>query len=1836
MSDYTFVNAFENDKPSRPRRPKRPRTVGSSTPTSTPRISNYWGVQSNPRPVGPSLIKAVSSNETLQQFFQMLLEHRQEQIDLRMERAAYMRNIERDQQNTLESYAAQHQYDMDQLGYGEAAKDGGSYDLQGIFEGLKNNPADITEKGIPKNDPTYGAKTKDLIKLAGAGLQGEELSNFLLDLVQNKLDRQEFRAQSRSFAAQDAANHENDLERYATQYGQRIERLAAQNDVEPPVIPGVGSSDLDTQAPVGSSDNGTFVDKIFGGTDPVAHTSSIGKTAEDLYGKIMQGEGTTQDKNILTDVWKETKYEAVKALGGDTSGQTDTNASVNNLMWAIDKISRPYYAVSAGTQAYFRLDDDKDKDWSNSGGLREFISNQLEASPLSALGKNPADSFDDLGGIGSVFSAMKSGFTSGGITGVNEHPVLGNEIIAENAARDPRKNIYDNKFYQYGVGFGFDVMADPLSYVGIGIGSNLARGSTRKLVERIRPLDKKLTKTSEDLAEQLKGEDKYFSGVSDSLFDAGKPIDSKTIYNMLGGNFKFSRSGAHTSKIVQDVEHNTNFLADLLERQAITADTKGTEAIKMLARSLSERKRAVLDSFKNDVYMESLRKELGDVGVPMEDFDHVLTTSRVQQVIPTAFQHHRKINEFVEKEFGLTKSVGTNGRTIIRTAHENALAEIERLRSVGKTSKADEMQFKLDEFENSIEESPLHKLIPELKADYRLDDADVTNLFRESQAFMARSKDRTWYEHYQRGKVLDSDIASLHRQIAKESDPRKIQGLEARLAATQSRKNHTAYLRDTVQADTIVKLLNYKILRKQGLKTYTDPERARELTSELDDIVKEKRALAEGKGSTGDDIELSSRETEIRNELKSLEGPEPTKPDLLTETPEQFTKTNDKGITTLDIEELKKHVVFDKYTGHFSLHTTDDAATNKWLRDFKDQLDIRYQDNFQDRLKRYLKEPREAELARNSKVKFDDEYEALKDSIAPSSKPKSNPKAWSKEYSKAHYNAVVKARNEASDYVFKEAALNAERGTLNTGKLSSRFDLYNSPVTESEIIVALKFRQGEERALAVLKANEAKRGAPQREIARIDRELDDLRDLHQAQLAAERKAFEQAKEARVIMEKRLKEDAILRVGAIKMAEKEKHLSIRTWGDREIFAIPGSRLLFKAAHEAGSIKGIQNARQAWANAFVSPTSRLPEEMRVIKARALSEPHVVIKFTIERLQKNFLGFNRSVREEAFKQWRGKGGELHPEAQESILKTFDELVPYFTNSVKVGDETLTRDEINMYLKGYGVEVVPVKGGIKSAQDLVRSVKKIGEGTKRRHRDTDRMLKDPFEFAWNLHVAKELAMARKGLQDNIKQMFGVKRGVQVNEHGSVVGHILDEETTTVIEKLKHQLDWDTAEKIDKNYLFPPEVVPDINRLMDMLEPAKIQEFARGFDRATGAWKLISTIYNPGYWSRNGIGEFMSSWLAGVHDMSVYKQAGKLIQYARHDSKDLETVASRLPGIKIKNNTELGNEVALTMRNGQKITFAEVWASAHDTGIKTNFFDTEFSRTYGKRSDAIRQAPVGKQAMGIHDKMRHAGEWYEDYWRMAHYIHSIKYSKARTFKKAAEDAAADVRKYHFDYSDFTQFEKAVLLRAFPFYKWTRKALPLMVSMMFLKPGKVMAYNKAMNTYSNAATGRTQDDDGFMPTYSDMVPDWIKDQWGYQIGTDDQGKGTFLNIATPQMDSYKALSNPLQTVGSLLNPLIKFPVDEFRAMKGLETTGNTLGRDDEFEHKLGTRDPFEGADLREILNKTPITEMLARMATSKGKYLKNDPEGDSLVPSEGLIKFLTGLGIYEENGYPSK
>jgi hypothetical protein len=190
----------------------------------------------------------------------------------------------------------------------------------------------------------------------------------------------------------------------------------------------------------------------------------------------------------------------------------------------------------------------------------------------------------------------------------------------------------------------------------------------------------------------------------------------------------------------------------------------------------------------------------------------------------------------------------------------------------------------------------------------------------------------------------------------------------------------------------------------------------------------------------------------------------------------------------------------------------------------------------------------------------------------------------------------------------------------------------------------------------------------------------------------------------------------------------------------------------------------------------------------------------------------------------------------------------------------------------------------------------------------------------------------------------------------------------------------------------------------------------------------------------------------------------------------------------------------------------------------------------------------------------------------------------------------------------------------FPFYKWTRKSLPLMVSMLFTRPGMALVYPKGMQnlSYATGGTDPLTDDNGILPNYEEVTPEWIQAMFAYPMGQDDSGDMTYMNVATPQMDIFKMLQNPASATVGMLNPFFKVPLEQ--------ATGDTL--DPSFNMEF---DKVPGSRQDNLVRTTPI-----------GSLIDNIVEGqaageDSAVMEPGgplderLTSFISGLGFYENN-----
>lgn len=361
--------------------------------------------------------------------------------------------------------------------------------------------------------------------------------------------------------------------------------------------------------------------------------------------------------------------------------------------------------------------------------------------------------------------------------------------------------------------------------------------------------------------------------------------------------------------------------------------------------------------------------------------------------------------------------------------------------------------------------------------------------------------------------------------------------------------------------------------------------------------------------------------------------------------------------------------------------------------------------------------------------------------------------------------------------------------------------------------------------------------------------------------------------------------------------------------------------------------------------------------------------------------------------------------------------------------------------------------------------------------------------------------------------------------------------------------------------------------------------------DKVVSIWKRAVTVYNPSYHIRNAQTDTILNMMAGVTSPKSYSRALNIMR--RYDKTFAQEV---LRGERAWE--DLGPSVGRFKTNfkdikGGWLSEDRFWTAYHQMGLAQSFTRAEFADT----------AKMGLAA-NINSKIGHASEVRENYFRLAHFVDKVLKSKAKTFNDAITEVAAEVRKYHFDFSDFTYTERNVLSRVIPFYKWSRKALPLMIEQTFTNPGKVMIPTKGAKAFSQMMGFETENN--LLPSVDEAIPDWLKEGGAVPVGH--HGDNTVYvdqRGFNPWSDAIQFLSNPSNALLGGLTPTARIPIE----LK----TGTSLF--------TGNRRPPVGAY---ALSQFPVTNMA-------GRTLRSNDEigGGNLFTNPAFLNWLTGTGLRE-------
>jgi hypothetical protein len=276
--------------------------------------------------------------------------------------------------------------------------------------------------------------------------------------------------------------------------------------------------------------------------------------------------------------------------------------------------------------------------------------------------------------------------------------------------------------------------------------------------------------------------------------------------------------------------------------------------------------------------------------------------------------------------------------------------------------------------------------------------------------------------------------------------------------------------------------------------------------------------------------------------------------------------------------------------------------------------------------------------------------------------------------------------------------------------------------------------------------------------------------------------------------------------------------------------------------------------------------------------------------------------------------------------------------------------------------------------------------------------------------------------------------------------------------------------------YAAPTEVVESINRMNASM--GNTYDLLKFTDKYTNLWKNTA-ILSPGFHLRNMLSSGAQNYFAaGPTILPRYVTAMQALNPLVDD------------------NAKILGKTAKTWRK---------WAEMH--GVTSGSLVGQSTQKTG--------IPV---IGAVFEANRAVGATVERVNRLALFMHEVDKGKSMG------DAAATVKKWHFDYDELTDIERKVFRRVMPFYTWQRKNIPLMLETVFTQPGKFRNIAKLKRAVSG-------------DTMSEYDPEWWKNEDVWAI----RGTKLAYNAGLPYADLNTLSGNdtigsmgPLKTAGDLL------------------------------------------------------------------------------------------------------
>jgi len=305
-----------------------------------------------------------------------------------------------------------------------------------------------------------------------------------------------------------------------------------------------------------------------------------------------------------------------------------------------------------------------------------------------------------------------------------------------------------------------------------------------------------------------------------------------------------------------------------------------------------------------------------------------------------------------------------------------------------------------------------------------------------------------------------------------------------------------------------------------------------------------------------------------------------------------------------------------------------------------------------------------------------------------------------------------------------------------------------------------------------------------------------------------------------------------------------------------------------------------------------------------------------------------------------------------------------------------------------------------------------------------------------------------------------------------------------------------------ESEWILPADIARDLADWdKKILATEEIHGLLRLFDWATNTFKGAVTIPFPSFHFRNAYS-------------NIFQSALDIGLQAFNPERHLQAIAIMAR-----------REGTLITKSGRRYTYEHVRSLMRDHQIKVDFNALaeiiEGKSTYAKASGnrllkKLRKVHPGQVSGHIETEAR-----------AMHFITLLMRDMAPA------DAALQMKRYLFDYSNLSQFEKNFLRRIIPFYTWQSKNIRLQIRELFLQPGKINNLQKPF---------RDRGPDG------DMLPEYLRGDLRLKL-TPGPGKeaafltGIDLPIQNIDMIFAGSLEKTMRENLGMLNPLLKAPLE---------------------------------------------------------------------------------------------